>query len=174
MFPQRCLRNVFTLSFHLRILEMSSCDIKKLNQNLCPYLVWGVGGGGRLSLSLRVQSQAKVPIDGVDVNCRINSHRVYQELVYRNEVLKTMLARSNYPSLPNSPAVFAQLLSMRFPDLSWNGLRQKEKSALFIPLPPPILTRRCCVGVKATFRKQQTTQLWMRGVRKSSRLFCFP
>ena len=115
MFPQPCLRNVFTLSFHLRILEMSSYDIKKLNQNLCPYLVGG-GGGGRLSLSLRVQSQAKVPIDGVDVNCRINSHRVYQELVYRNEVLKTMFARSNYPSLPSSPAVFAQLLSMRFPD----------------------------------------------------------
>ena len=114
MFPQPCLRNVFTLSFHLRILEMSSYDIKKLNQNLCPYLVGG--GGGRLSLSLRVQSQAKVPIDGVDVNCRINSHRVYQELVYRNEVLKTMFARSNYPSLPSSPAVFAQLLSMRFPD----------------------------------------------------------
>ena len=116
MFPQPCLRNVFTLSFHLRILEMSSCDIKKLNQNLCPYLVWGVGGGGRLSLSLRVQSQAKVPIDGLTSTVELTSHRVYQELVYRNEVLKTMLARSNYPSLSSSPAVFAQLLSMHFPD----------------------------------------------------------
>ena len=130
-------------------------------------------GGGFLCLCV-CKAKRKSLLTGLTSTVELTSHRVYQELVYRNEVLKTMLARSNYPSLPNSPAVFAQLLSMRFPDLSWNGLRQKEKSALFIPLPPPILTRRCCVGVKATFRKQQTTQLWMSGVRKGSRLFCFP
>ena len=39
---------------------------------------------------------------------------MYQELVYRNDVLKTILTGSNYPSLPPShPAVFTQLLSMR-------------------------------------------------------------
>ena len=55
-------------------------------------------------------------LTGLTSTVELTNHRVYQELVYRKEVLKTMLARSNYPSLPSSPAVFAQLLSMRFPD----------------------------------------------------------
>ena len=42
MFPQRCLRNVFTLSFHLRILEISSCDKKAVAEFVS---VFGGGGG---------------------------------------------------------------------------------------------------------------------------------
>ena len=38
-----------------------------------------------------------------------------------------MLARSNYPSLPSSPAVFAQLLSMRFPDYLGTVYVKREK-----------------------------------------------
>ena len=49
---------------------------------------------------------------------KLTNHRMYQELVYRNDVLKTILTGSNYPSLqshppPPHPAVFVQLLSMR-------------------------------------------------------------
>ena len=117
------------------------------------------------------ETKRKSLLTGLTSTVELTNHRVYQELVYGNEVLKTMLARSNSSQLPRGfRATFIDALSR----LSWNSLRQKKKSALFIPLPPPILTRRCCVGVKATFRKQQTTQLWMSGVRKGSRLFCFP
>ena len=45
----------------------------------------------------------------------MTNHRVYQELVYWNDVLKAMLTGSTYLSLPSSPMVFAQLFSMHFP-----------------------------------------------------------
>ena len=50
---------------------------------------------------------------------KLTNYRVYQGLVYGNDVLKTMLTGSTYPSLSSSPAAFARLFSMRFP-LSWS------------------------------------------------------
>ena len=58
---------------------------------------------------------------------KLTNHGIYQELVYRNEVLKTMLAGSTYPSLPSSPGNFAQLLSIRFPDYLGTVYVKREK-----------------------------------------------
>ena len=62
----------------------------------------------------------KVPIDVLDINCKNWPIIGTQEVVHRNEVLKTVLTGSTYPSLPSAPpppplAVFAQLFSKRFP-----------------------------------------------------------
>ena len=129
-------------------------------------------GGGFLCLCV-CKAKRKSLLTGLTSTVELTSHRVYQELVYRNEVLKTMLARSNYPSLSSSPAVFAQLLSMRFPDYL-GTVYVKRKKVRFSSHFRHLSSLDDCVGFKATFRKQQTTQLWMRGVRKGSRLFCFP
>ena len=69
----------------------------------------------------------KTLLKGLTSTVKLTNHRVYQELVYRNEVLKTMLASSNYSSLPSSPEVFAQLLSMRFPDYLGTVYVKREK-----------------------------------------------
>ena len=119
------------------------------------------------------EAKPKDPIEGVDVNCQINQSQGIPgagipEWGIENNACELQLLVP--PQLPRGfRATFIDALSR----LSWNSLRQKGKSALFIPLPPPILTRRCCVGVKATFRKQQTTQLWMRGVGKVPDCFDF-
>ena len=54
-----------------------------------------------------------------------NNHRVSWELVYQNELLKTMLTNSPTPSLPSSHAVFTQLFSTSFLHYlgAWNRLK---------------------------------------------------
>jgi len=145
--------------------------------NVKMYKMCRVGGFRTLavfSLSLRVRSQAKVPIDGLDVNCQINQSQGIPGASIPEWGIENNACGFHLPVSPQLPRVFWATFIDTLSRLSWNSLRQKGKSALFILLPPPILTRRCCAAVKATFRKQQTTQLWMRGVRKGSRLFCFP
>ena len=73
------------------------------------------------------ETKRKSLLTGLTSTVELTNHRVYQELVYRKEVLRTMLARSNYPPLPSSPAVFAQLLSMRFPDYLGTVYVKREK-----------------------------------------------
>ena len=36
----------------------------------------------------------------------------------------------------------------------------------------PILSMQCCANVRATYRKQQTPQLWMEGTREGCGFFC--
>ena len=45
----------------------------------------------------------------------LTNHRVYQELVYGNEVLKTMVTGTLTLSLPDPHAVFTQFFSILFP-----------------------------------------------------------
>ena len=56
MFPQRCLRNVFTLSLHLRILEISSCDKKAESEFVSVFGGGGGGGGGGLHFPIRLNN----------------------------------------------------------------------------------------------------------------------
>ena len=42
----------------------------------------------------------------------LTNHRVYEELVYRNEVLKAMFTGSIFPSLPHPLAVFSRKFSL--------------------------------------------------------------
>ena len=45
---------------------------------------------------------------------KLINHRLYQKLVYRNELLKTMLTGPTSPSPPSPRATLAQLFSIRF------------------------------------------------------------
>ena len=59
---------------------------------------------------------------------KLTNHRVYQELVYQNEVLKTLMTGSTFPSLPSFPVVFMHLFSVHFsnilePGTGLNSLR---------------------------------------------------
>ena len=73
------------------------------------------------------EAKQKSLLTSLTSTVKLTNHRVYQELVYRNEVLKTMLAGSTYPFLPSSPADFAQLLSIRFPDYLGTVYVKREK-----------------------------------------------
>ena len=58
------------------------------------------------------ETKRKSLLTGLTSTVELTNHRVYQELVYRNEVLKTMLARSNSPQLPRGfRATFIDALS---------------------------------------------------------------
>jgi len=50
---------------------------------------------------------------------KLTNHRVYQELVYRNDVLKTMLTGFTYPSLGQLPRGFRAIIFYVLSPLSW-------------------------------------------------------
>ena len=59
---------------------------------------------------------------------KLTNHRVYQEVVYQNEVLKTLMTGSTFLSLLSFPVVFMHLFSVRFshilePGTGLNSLR---------------------------------------------------
>ena len=51
---------------------------------------------------------------------KLTNHRVYQELLYWNDILKTMLTGSTYPSLPSSPRGFPAAFLDALSPLSWS------------------------------------------------------
>ena len=74
---------------------------------------------------------------------QLTNHRVYQELLYRNEELKTILTSSTTSFLPSPHTVFAQLFSIRF---SHSG----SLDTMSTDLP-----KRLCAGVTPLF-----SQMW--------------
>ena len=92
------------------------------------------GGFHKLKIFVRLRVWSQM----IDVQCKclsklsqLTNHRVYQELVYQNEVLKAILTGPNTLSLPSPHVVFAQLFSIRFPRYlaAWNRLITKELQA---------------------------------------------
>ena len=69
-------------------------------------------------VSLTLRSTSHVINVSIDVNCqnRSTNHRVYQELVNRNKILKTMLTSSSSLSLP-SPRGFRNFSRSAFPTI---------------------------------------------------------
>ena len=62
---------------------------------------------------------------------KLTNHTVYQELVYRNDVLKTMLTGSTYPSPQLHHGFWANFLDAPSP-LSWSLEQVKERGTLLI------------------------------------------
>ena len=77
--------------------------VKMLNGKMC-------SAGGFHTLFIHDSARAKREVIGVSVE--LTNHRVYQELAYRNELLKTMFTGSTSPSVPSPHAVFTHLFSM--------------------------------------------------------------
>ena len=111
----KCRRCLFMFSikheirhFHMIIVQKRQTDVQKRMwcTRLCLSSRRGRVGG---SLSPYWQVWSKLS--------KLTNYSVYQGLVYGNDVLKTMLTGSTYPSLSSSPAAFAQLFSMRFPPI---------------------------------------------------------
>lgn len=68
---------------------------------------------------LTLRSTSHVINVSVDVNCpnRSTNHRVYQELVNRNKILKTMLTSSSSLSLPSPPRFSNKFSRSAFPTI---------------------------------------------------------
>ena len=94
---------------------------------------------------------------------KLTNYRVYQELVYRNDVLKIMLTGSTYPSLPSSPAVFAQLFSMRFHYYlgAWNRLAHGS----WILCLYHVFAQKQCILCSALYHKSYLTVLNVPSIR---------
>ena len=58
----------------------------------------------------------------------LTNRRVYQELVYGNEILKTMVTSTLTLSLPDLHGVFTQFFSILFPHYlgAWNRLTRYQ------------------------------------------------
>ena len=127
----KCRRCLFMFSikheirhFHKIVVQKRQRNVQKKNVMHVPCLRSRCGRvGGSLSPYWQVSRKLS----------KLTNYRVYQELIYRN-VLKTMLTGSTYTSLPSSPAVFAQLFSMRFPHYlgAWNRLAQGSRILCFV------------------------------------------
>ena len=61
---------------------------------------------------------------------------------------------------------------LRYFALNWAFLRfidfKRRKYSFSFPIP----SMQCCADVRATYRKQQTPQLWMKGAGEGCRFFC--
>ena len=68
----------------------------------------------------------------IDVGKCLSNHRISWELVYQNEVLKTMLTNSTAPSLPSPLEVHTTILDLSFPHylLAWNRLKHSIHAQL--------------------------------------------
>ena len=78
---------------------------------------------------------------------KLTNHRAYQELVYRNDVLKKMLTGSITRLSQAPPAVFAQLFSMRFLHFlgALNSIRLRLKKTCYAYSPSFVLRSFKCL-----------------------------
>ena len=78
---------------------------------------------------------------------RMARHKRYQRLQSATKLVETLRPKSTF---------------WRFPDF------EREKDSFSSPIP----SMQCCATVRATFRKQETSQLWMEGTGEGCGFLC--